>query len=164
MMLQHACACSFVCICGLLGVHSVDDCGAHAALRVGVEGMDVEQDAFMCVIACEWVMWVIVVLCDRVCVVWQTDGATPLYIASQEGHDEVVRALVGAGAALNQATVRGDLGRRWCSGARGWLLLGLQHARAASCACVCVCVCWVCMAIERCDGHAALRFAPRPLI
>ena len=118
-------------------------------------------ESFMCVIACEWA---IVVLCDRVCVVWQTDGATPLYIASQEGHDEVVRALVGAGAAVNQATVCDDLGGRWCSGARGWLVFGLQHARAASCACVCVCVCWVCMAIERCDGHAALRVVPRPLM
>ena len=35
----------------------------------------------------------------------QTDGATPLYIASQEGHVEAVRALVGLGAAVNQATV-----------------------------------------------------------
>ena len=35
----------------------------------------------------------------------QTDGATPLLIASQEGHVEAVRALVELGAAVNQATV-----------------------------------------------------------
>ena len=35
----------------------------------------------------------------------QTDGATPLFIASQERHVEVVRALVELGAAVNQATV-----------------------------------------------------------
>jgi hypothetical protein len=46
-------------------------------------------------------------------VVWQTGGATPLYIASQEGHDEVVRALVGSGAAVNQARVREDWGWRF---------------------------------------------------
>jgi ankyrin repeat protein len=45
-----------------------------------------------------------------VCVVWQTDGRTPLLMASQNGHVEVVRALVGAGAAVNQATVREDWG------------------------------------------------------
>ncbi len=107
-------------------------------------------------------MWAIAVLSVCVCVVWQTDGATPLYAASQEGHDEVVRALVGAGAAVNQAAVREDLGGCWCSGVRWWLDVGSQHARAALCACVhvCVCVCWVCMAIERCDAHAALRVVP----
>ena len=35
----------------------------------------------------------------------QTDGATPLYIASQEGHVEALRALVELGAAVNQADV-----------------------------------------------------------
>ncbi len=44
--------------------------------------------------------------CVRVCVVRQTDGRTPLYAASLNGHVEVVRALVGAGAAVNQAAVR----------------------------------------------------------
>ena len=33
------------------------------------------------------------------------DGATPLYIASEEGHVEAVRALVELGAAVNQAAV-----------------------------------------------------------
>ena len=43
---------------------------------------------------------------SRVPVTWQADGATPLYIASQSGHAEVVKALVMAGAAVNQAWVR----------------------------------------------------------
>ncbi len=47
--------------------------------------------------------------------VWQTDCVTPLLIASQNGHVEVVRALAGAGAAVNQATVRGDCGGGSCS-------------------------------------------------
>ena len=64
----------------------------------------------MCVIACEWVVWAIVMLCVCVCAVWQTDGFTPLFIASHNGHVEVVRALVRAGAAVNQAVVREDLG------------------------------------------------------
>ncbi len=50
----------------------------------------------------------------RVPVVLQTDGGTPLYVASQNGHVEVVRALVGAGAAVNQAWVRDDC-CGWCS-------------------------------------------------
>ena len=36
----------------------------------------------------------------------QTDGWTPLCIASKEQGVEVIKALVGAGAAVNQATVR----------------------------------------------------------
>jgi hypothetical protein len=116
----------------------------------------------MCVIACVWVVWAIMVLCVCVCVVWQTDGWTPLYAASHNGHVEVVRALVEAGAALNQAAVREDLGGCWCSGVRGWLDVGSQHARAALC--MCVCVCCVCMVIERCDAHAALRVVTRPLM
>ncbi len=38
-------------------------------------------------------------------VVWQTDGPTPLYIASQEGHVECVRVLLDMGAAIHQAAV-----------------------------------------------------------
>ncbi len=38
-------------------------------------------------------------------VVLQTSGATPLCIASHEGHVECVRALLDRGAAINQATV-----------------------------------------------------------
>ncbi len=69
-----------------------------------------------------------------VCVVWQTDGWTPLCIVSHNGHVEVVRALVGAGAAVNQAEVREDWGGCWCSGVRGCVVFGSQHARAAVCA------------------------------
>jgi hypothetical protein len=35
----------------------------------------------------------------------QTDGATPLYMASYSGHVECVKALLGGGAAINQAMV-----------------------------------------------------------
>ncbi len=38
-------------------------------------------------------------------VVLQTNGATPLYIASRKGHVECVRALLGEGVAINQAKV-----------------------------------------------------------
>ena len=68
--------------------------------------------------ATEWVVWAIIVLCVRVCVVRQTDGWTPLCIASQNCHGEVVMALVGAGAAVNHATVREYWGGCWCSGVR----------------------------------------------
>jgi hypothetical protein len=72
----------------------------------------------MGVIACEWAFWAIIGFHVRVCVVWQTDGFTPLYAASESGHVEVVRALVGAGAAVNQADVRDDRGGCLCSGVR----------------------------------------------
>ncbi len=35
----------------------------------------------------------------------QTDGATPLQMASMEGHVECVRALLDGGAAIDQANV-----------------------------------------------------------
>ncbi len=38
-------------------------------------------------------------------VVFQTSGATPLYIASRNGHVECVRALLDRGAVINQAKV-----------------------------------------------------------
>ena len=36
---------------------------------------------------------------------WQMDGATPLYIASETGHVECVRALLSGGAVINQEKV-----------------------------------------------------------
>ena len=45
------------------------------------------------------------VFCEK-----QADGRTPLYGASSEGHVEAVAALVGAGAAVNQAEVSVDGG------------------------------------------------------
>ena len=35
----------------------------------------------------------------------QNDGTTPLYTASEEGHDAIVSALLASGAAVNQATM-----------------------------------------------------------
>jgi hypothetical protein len=35
----------------------------------------------------------------------QMDGFTPLYVASESGHVECIRALLDGGAAINQATV-----------------------------------------------------------
>ena len=65
----------------------------------------------------------------------QTDGASPLYIASQEGHVDVVRALVEAGATVDQAMVSR------CAGVvyRGHALV-LPGVR---CGCAVVCVCAV---------------------
>ena len=54
-------------------------------------------------------VWAMIMGCVPVSVVWQTNGVTPLYAASNHGHVEVVRALVGAGAAVNQAAVRDDV-------------------------------------------------------
>ncbi len=44
-------------------------------------------------------------MCDGCGFVVQTDGRTPLYAASENGRVEAVPALVGAGAAVNQADV-----------------------------------------------------------
>jgi hypothetical protein len=38
----------------------------------------------------------------------QTDGRTPLHAASESGHVDAVVALVGAGAAVNKASVSVD--------------------------------------------------------
>ncbi len=51
-------------------------------------------------------MWAIIVQCAVVFFDWQSDGATSLFMASENGHVDVVGALVGAGAAVNQADVR----------------------------------------------------------
>ncbi len=53
----------------------------------------------------------------------QSGGVTPLYVASQNGHVEAVRALLDAGAAVNQAKVCAGLrsGAGWMHAKRGWL-------------------------------------------
>jgi hypothetical protein len=62
-------------------------------------------------------------------VVLQTDGATPLFIASQSGHVECVRALLGGGAAINQARVSyASSMARHCGGYSRWDLWGFAHA------------------------------------
>ncbi len=65
-------------------------------------------------------------------VVFQTDGATPLFIASQNGHVECVQALLSGGAAINQATVGCASSR-----ARHFVVLG-----ACDRACADFCVLW----------------------
>ncbi len=72
------------------------------------------------------IMW-----CVRVSVVWQTDGTTPLYAACRNGHVEVVRSLVGAGAAVNQADVCDDWGCCLYSVMRGLLVVRLQRVCVA---------------------------------
>ena len=85
--------------------------------------------------------------CVSVCVVWQTDGWTPLYAASDNGHVEVVRTLVGAGAAVNQATVCEDLGGCWYLGA--WIVGCGIAACACAALCACVCLCFLCVHGDR---------------
>jgi hypothetical protein len=69
------------------------------------------------------------------CVLWlqpETEGGTALYVASDSGHVECVRALLDGGAAINQATVRcamslreprvrGYVGSCVCACAAGWV-------------------------------------------
>jgi hypothetical protein len=40
--------------------------------------------------------------------VWQSGGDSPLYIASKEGHVNMVKALLRAGVDVNETTVRDD--------------------------------------------------------
>ncbi len=51
---------------------------------------------------CEALKDSIVIAC---CVVFQTDDWTPLQIASQNGHVDCVRALLGGGATIDKARV-----------------------------------------------------------
>jgi hypothetical protein len=46
-------------------------------------------------------------------VAWQTDGATPLLIASEKGHVDCVHALLDMGAAINQAMVGSTSSIAW---------------------------------------------------
>jgi hypothetical protein len=75
----------------------------------------------------------------------QTDGRTPLHIASKFGHIDVVRALLAAGAAVNQTMVR-------CRWRRGHVVLS-----GGLCVCVCVCVCLFVCAHECQYGASRVR-------
>jgi hypothetical protein len=57
------------------------------------------------VVSCRVVSCRVVSNVLRSCV-QEADGASPLFMASQNGHVKVVRALLAAGAAPNQAMVR----------------------------------------------------------
>ncbi len=67
-------------------------------------------------------------------VVWQTDGATPLYIASHMGHVDCVQALLDSGAATDQARVGSTSSMAQNRG-------GLCCTRGTAGACVHSCVC-----------------------
>jgi hypothetical protein len=45
----------------------------------------------------------------------QTGGVSPLYIASRNGYEDVVKVLLDAGVALNQAGVRCPAARLSCT-------------------------------------------------
>ena len=95
-------------------------------------------------------MWASILRSVRVCVVCQTNGGTPLYAASQNGHVEVVRALVEAGAAPNQGKVRNEV--------FGWAwMIGVDIAL-----CVCIFVC-ACACLSSANGFAH-GVAPIPLM
>jgi ankyrin repeat protein len=90
-------------------------------------------------------------------VVWQTDGRTPLYAASASGHVEVVRALVGAGAAVNQASVRDN----WLT-VLVWLCVGDGSQRVcALCACASL---RVVNCLGDCDAHTVHVVVPSPYV
>ncbi len=70
----------------------------------------------------------------------QAYGASPLFIASQNGHVEVVQVLLGAGADVGQATVSWGMQRGvGCVGYGA-----VRRAVDAVCGAMCVWV-WVCV-------------------
>jgi hypothetical protein len=76
-----------------------------------LNGSLVRCDVWVGLVRC-WrglVGWAVGALAIFICVLCvgtvQTDGWTPLLIASDKGHVEVVRALLGAGADVGQAMV-----------------------------------------------------------
>ena len=80
----------------------------------------------------------------------QTIGATPLLIASQEGHVECVRALLDGGAAINQATVGSSCCKCW-TGVVFYLGLGV---RAVGCHSLCQVYGTTPLAVARSRGRA----------
>ncbi len=101
-------------------------CGRKAAMQLGYNPW-LGDGQLLCV-SLLW-MWSFVMLGRSISVdthLWlcannaagQTEGATPLFIASQKGHVECVQALLILGAAVDRATVR-------CSGCvwQGFLII-----------------------------------------
>jgi hypothetical protein len=74
----------------------------------------------------------------------QTDGASPLYVASEDGHVEVVQVLLGAGADVGQATVS-----RGCSVAKCVGYGAVRRAADVVCDGMCVFVVWLCEVVTR---------------
>ena len=62
----------------------------------------------------------------------QTSGATPLFIASQSGHVECVRALLDRDAAINQATVGFTI---WMAEYCGGWVCAVMCGRLRACEC-----------------------------
>ncbi len=65
------------------------------------------------------------------CVVFQTNGLTPLHIASENGHVECVLALLDRGAAINQAKVGYSTWTAECS--RGCVCAGMCGHACVAC-------------------------------
>lgn len=94
MMMMMCCWCVCVCVRVILA----EGCAVSPRCVVWQGG------------ACCCMAWVEVDVCRLSacmrCVWVQTDGATPLYAASWNGHVEVVHVLVKLGASVSQSTVR----------------------------------------------------------
>jgi hypothetical protein len=102
----HAC----VCIClGALGWHLIERLSesSWSTCRTSCHGEHRDSGLQQtCQCGCEAWHDSVDEMCQRECrVALQTGGFTPLYVASYNGHVECVRALLGEGAAINQATV-----------------------------------------------------------
>ena len=69
----------------------------------------------------------------------QTDGYTPLHAASRDGHVEVVRALLGGGAAVNQGMVRCHVSNRLARVTSHWAVEGVERSRWVWCVCSMCC-------------------------
>ena len=86
---------------------------------------------------------------DDVWVWWlwrgQDTSATPLWIASQEGHDLVVRTLLASGANVNQSTtvsgIRGRCVMRGCG--VGFVACVVCEVDVAWECCFCILIMWV---------------------
>ncbi len=88
------------------------------------------------------------------CAAWQTDETTPLFIASCNGHVECVRALLGGGAAINQAKVG-------CTGSMARHCGGLcVRGRVGDCVHACVCSLLGALGCYALEGMGERRWSP----